>query len=92
MTKPKQTKNKLKTQVNIEKYLHNVSSKNQNILRMEEDKNTIKSSANESNFATQKVIDRMIVTNKQNNNGNTHNLLLVKMLKLKFNNYCYLTV
>lgn len=82
MIKSKQTKHKFKTQVNIEKYLHNVSSKNQNILCMKEDKNIIKRGVNESNFATQKIIDRMIVTNRQNNNGKTYILLLVIMLRL----------
>lgn len=82
MTKPKQTKKKEKTQVNIKKYLRNISSKDKNILRVEEDKNTIKCGANESNVATQQIIDRMIVTNSQNNNGKTYKLLSVEILYL----------
>lgn len=74
----KEETNKEKMQINIKKYLHNVSLKKQdqdpkviNELCVEQDKDNIKiCCTNERRVATHKITGEMMITNNNNNNNN----------------------
>lgn len=80
--------NKNKTQLNIKKYLHNITSKDQdpkvmNKPRVEEDINTdVKRWANESSVATRRITGEMFKTKTYfQNSGKMLKLLSVNILK-----------
>ncbi|KAE9526604.1 hypothetical protein AGLY_013252 [Aphis glycines] len=87
--------NKNKTQLNIKKYLHNITSKDQdpkvmNKLRVEEDINTdVKRWANESSVATRRITGEMFKTKTYFQNSGQSNEYF-KFDKDDSNNYfCY---
>jgi len=84
--------NKDKTQLNIKKYLHNITLKDQdpkvmNKLRVEEDTNTdVKRCANESSVATRRIAGEMFNTQTNfQNHGRTFKLLLVNVILKSLN-------
>jgi len=80
VVKPKQTKNKEKTQINIKKYMHNIFSKDQDskitrLLCEEKGEDTTKCGANESNVATQGISGEIIETPNSQNNGKMYKVI-----------------
>lgn len=74
-------------QMNIEKYLHNVSSKDQDLtivnkLHVEKNKDIdLKCDANESNVATQKIMCQVIETQTNSQNNSAYQVLPVENAK-----------
>lgn len=73
--------------MNIKNYLHNISSKDQDLtvenkLHVEKNKNIdLKCDANESNFATRKITCQEIETQTNSLNNSTYQVLLVENAK-----------